>query len=133
MKKTFKIILIVIFMFLIIFCLLLIPSIINNNYQNNLIKRIENETNEKVYYLNEYNNYIIVKTSQEIIVYNTNYQEIYKENIDKISNLDYDIIYKKGSLMYEETILTKNKVTYNYYDIHTKDKIDSLEIEDNHD
>jgi len=133
MKKTFKIILTLIFIILIIFCILLVPSILNNNYHNNLVKRLENETNEKVYYLNEYNNYFIIKTSNEIIVYNTNYQEIYKENIDKTANLDYDIIYKKGLLMYEETLLNKNKVRYNYYDIYTGDKIDSLEIEDNHD
>ena len=31
--------------------------------------------------------------------------------------------------MYEQTITKKNKIIYNYYDIHTKEKISTIEIE----
>jgi hypothetical protein len=43
--------------------------------------------------------------------------------------MDYDIIYKSNTLMYEETLITKGNITYNYYDIHTQEKINTIEIE----
>lgn len=129
MKKRVKIILIIILVFIIFLFLIALPNIINNDYLNNTINTLEKETKNKITYLNKYNNYYIVKTNKDIIVYDLDYQEIYKESLDKIANMNYDIIYKKETLMHEKTTLSKNKVIYTYYDIHTKEKIDSLEIE----
>jgi hypothetical protein len=127
MKKKLPILLIIIIV--IIIFILALPTITNNHYQNNIIEELEQNTNLKVEYLNQYNNYYIVKTNDKIIVFNTKYEEITEESLDKIATLDYDIIYKSNTLMYEETIVSKNKVTYNYYDIYTKEKLDIIEIE----
>ena len=129
MKKKIKIILIIILVLIIFLFLVALPTILNSNYYKNTISLLETKTDNKITYLNEYNNYYIIKTKENIIVYDKKYQEIYRESLDKISNMNYDIIYKKDTLMYEKTTLSKHKVTYTYYDIYTKEKIDSLEIE----
>jgi competence protein ComGC len=127
MKKKLLILLIIIIV--IIISILVLPTITNNHYQNNTIKELEQNTNLKVEYLNQYNNYYIVKTNDKIIVFNTKYEKITEETLDKIATMDYDIIYKSNTLMYEETLITKGNITYNYYDIHTQEKINTIEIE----
>lgn len=130
LPKILKKITIILIILIIILIIISFPVLLNNRYINIQIKEFENNTNLDINYLNTYNNYYIVKTNTEILVYNHNYEEIYKEPLDKIFDLNYDIIYKSNALKYEQTIVSKKKITYNYYDIHTGEKTDNIEIEE---
>lgn len=125
--KLFSTILVIL---LIILIIISTPVLIDNHYNNKQIKEFEKKTNLNIKYINNYNNYYIVKTNTEILVYNNNYEEIYKESLDKIVDLNYDIVYKAKTLEYEETIISKNKITYNYYNPYTGELIDKIEIEE---
>ena len=90
-----------------------------NKYNSNLNKVIKENysIDNKLINVNKYNNYYILTTSDNIIVLNNKYQEIYKEDISKIKQTNNkDIIYKNNKLMYLEKEISKNKVVYKYYD-----------------
>ena len=90
-----------------------------NKYNSNLNKVIKENysIDNKLINVNKYNNYYILTTSDNIIVLNNKYQEIYKEDISKIKETNNkDIIYKNNKLMYLEKEISKNKVVYKYYD-----------------
>ena len=118
---------------LILICVLFLfftfPHITNNYYENKIKSHLKSQTHKDITYFNKYNNYYIINTDKDLIAYDHKYQEILTESLDKVASLDYDIIYKSGSFMYEQTITKKNKIIYNYYDIHTKEKISTIEIE----
>lgn len=90
-----------------------------NKYNSNLKKLIKENysIDNKLINVNKYNNYYILTTSDNIIVLNNKYQEIYKEDISKIKQTNnMSIIYKNNKLMYLEKEISKNKVVYKYYD-----------------
>lgn len=133
MKKIIKII-IPILILIVIYILVL--SFINNkneNYMNQTLKNIKDNypIKEKVTYSNIYGNYYILKTSNKIIVLNKEYEEILKEKIDVLAPNpnNYNLIYKNNKLMYEETILKKDKLIYKYYDANTSEFIKETNME----
>lgn len=120
MKKILKVAaLILIIIFIISFILLSITNK-NNNYLDNITKDIKEnyKVEDKITYSNKYGNYYIFTTEKKVIVLNKEYEEVLKKDIDILdeNKNNYDLIYKNNKLMYEQTILKKDKLTYKYYD-----------------
>lgn len=120
MKKTLKILSIILIIIIVInICIF---SLVNNNqkYFKNILKNIEDnyQIKEKITYLNIYNNYYIFTTKNKVIVLNNEYQEILNEPINTITKKkkNQELIYKTNQLMFEETILKKDHLIYKYYD-----------------
>ena len=89
-----------------------------NKYNSNLNKLIKDNyhVDNKLINVNKYDGYYILTTSDNIIVLNSKYKEILKEDISKIKESDnMSIIYKNNSLMYLEKEICKDKVIYKYY------------------
>ena len=89
-----------------------------SKYNSNLNKLIKDNyhVDNKLISVNKYDNYYILTTSANIIVLNSKYQEILKEDISKIKESNnMSIIYKNNSLMYLEKEISKDKVKYKYY------------------
>ena len=127
--------LIIIFVCLVVFLFGSVIYIVsrNNNYLNNILKDIKNnsEIKEKIIYYNKYNNYYIVLTKDNIIVLDKDYKEVYNNSTEKFQDKtsEYEIVYKTDIPMYEETKKEGNTIKYIYYDIYTLDKLDEIEIE----
>ena len=120
MKRKLKILIIPL---VIIFCMFIyIVYLTKNNqeYLRDITQNIKNnyQIKEKITYLNEYNNYYIFTTKKRVIVLNNEYSEILNESIATIQpkKENQELIYKTNKLMYEETILKDNNLTYRYYD-----------------
>lgn len=120
MKKALKFILIIIFIIVICFLLLFYINNKNHNYLNDIEKNITKnyKLDEKITYSNIYGNYYIITTNTKVIVLNKEYELELESNIDILASNknNYELIYKNSKLMYEETILKKDKLTYKYYD-----------------
>ena len=89
-----------------------------NKYNSNLNKLIKDNyhVDNKLINVNKYDGYYILTTSANIIVLNSKYKEILKEDISKIKESNnMSIIYKNKSLMYLEKEKSKDKVIYKYY------------------
>lgn len=98
------------------------PSIQNDKYNQKLINNIYQNTNIKdIKYLNKDNNYYIIKTNNQIKVLDLNYKEVYTLDKNLIINQNLPLVYRRNKLYYEERIQEKNKLTYNFYDIDTKE------------
>ena len=127
--------LIIIFVCLVVFLFGSVIYIVNrnNNYLNNILKDIKNnsEIKEEIIYYNKYNNYYIVLTKYSIIVLDKDYKEVYNNSTEKFQDKtsEYEIIYKTDIPMYEETRKEGNTIKYIYYDIYTLENIDEIEIE----
>jgi len=120
MKKVTRTIIIIIIVAALIFITLVSINNKNNKYLNKITKDIKEnyEVKEEITYSNKYGNYYIFTTNKKVIVLNKEYEEILKEDIDILDDNknNFDLIYKNNKLMYEETILKKEKLTYKYYD-----------------
>lgn len=133
MKKIFKILIVA--MIVILLCIFSLSYTINknNNYEESIAKEIKANypITEEIQYTNYYGNYYIFTTEKQIVVLNNEFQEVKKENLDKLAENknNYEIIYKNNKLMYEKTNLEKNKVTYEYYDATNNKKISSSILE----
>ena len=131
--KIIKILIIIII--IILACILSLSYTINsnNNYTENLIKKVKNnyKIKDNITYINTYNNYYIFTTKDKVIVLNNKYKEVFKEDLKKLKSQkdDYELIYKSGKLMYEKTIRDNNSITYEYYDINTGKKTSSIKLE----
>ncbi len=105
----------------------------NNNYNNKIIDRVKKNfsTSENIKYINIYDNYYILKTNDKVYVLDNKYKEVYKEELNKLASntKNYELIYKNNKLMYENTIRSKNSVTYEYYDCKTYKKTKVLKLE----
>ena len=106
------------------------------DYNQNLSIKTKKEISQKypteeINYINSYGKYYIIKTKNQVIVLSQDYQEIIKEDLSKLKeNTDnLDIIYKTNKLMYEKTIIEQKKVTYEYYNALTGEKIKSTALE----
>ena len=120
MKKVIKIIILIVIIISIISILIFFINNKNNKYLNNISKSISTnyDIKEDITYSNKYGNYYIFTTKTKVIVLNKEYEEILKENIDILApnKANYALIYKNNKLIYEQTILKKDKLTYKYYD-----------------
>lgn len=120
MKKVLKVILIIITIIVISLLLLSYINNRNHNYLDNISKDIKKhyKIKEKITYSNIYGNYYIFTTKDKVIVLNKEYEEVLENEINILAENknNYELIYKNSKLMYEETILKKDKLTYKYYD-----------------
>jgi len=99
---------------------LLYPTIKNKNYKKNLLNIIYKNTEyREITYLNKDNNYYIIKTNTKVIVLDLNYEEISSIGIDKLSQSNLELVYRRNKLYYEEKKKEKNKVIYKFYDVET--------------
>ena len=133
LKKIIIIITIIIILILIYIFSLSYTINKNNNYIDKITKEIKEnyKIKEDITYSNLYGNYYIFTTKSKVIVLNKEYEEVLNENISTLANNDknYALIYKTKKLMYEETIIKNNKVTYNYYDAKTYKKVSKTTLE----
>lgn len=102
----------------------------NDKYLNSVKEDIANNYDVvgKIEYLNIFDRYYILLDSDNLIVLDEEYSEIFKEKRSVIYNKDYDIVYRLNKVMYESKVVEKSKVSYSYYDIYTFDKIDEIVI-----
>ena len=119
MKKKI-LILVVILIIIVLLSLILFPVIKNNNYSQNLLNDIYNNTNYKdILYLNKDNNYYIIKTNNEVVVLDLNYEEILSVDINKIKESVLEIVYRRNNIYYEEKIKEDGKLIYKFYNVET--------------
>lgn len=120
MKKTLKILIIPFIIILGITIYIVYLTNNNTNYIEKTLKNIKDnyQLNEEITYYNEYNNYYIFTTETKVIVLNNEYEEVLNESITNIKKRkdNQELIYKTNKLMFEETILDDNNLTYKYYD-----------------
>ena len=132
MKKICR--LLIVIAILLIACILSLSYTINknNNYQEKLLNRVKKYyPNAKIDYINYQDDYYIYTTKEEIIILDKNFKEITKEkklNLKQKKD-NYEIVYKKEKIVYEETIQKKDKIIYTYYDAKTGEKINSITME----
>lgn len=133
MKKIMKILLAVTSLIIILVVSITYIDINNSSFTNSIKEQIEKnyQLQDKITYFNQYGNYYIITTQNNIIVLNKEYQEILKEDISKINENknNYEIIYKNNQLMYENTKRSGNKLTIKYYDITTYKQIKETKLE----
>ena len=106
----------------------------DNNYQknnHNLTTLITQKTKlTGIDYVNEYDDYYIVKDKTYLYIFDNKYEEILR--IDNIlihdNKKNYAIIYKDNKVMYLNDYLKKNKLYYEYYDLYTYELIDKIVI-----
>lgn len=134
MKKIFKIILPIIILIILILIMILFLNNKNQKYLDSITKNIKEnyDTDETITYSNLYGNYYIFTTKKDIIVLNKEYEEVLKKDIDVLTpnQNNYELIYKNNKLIYEETILKNNKITYKYYDATTGELLKETNIKE---
>ena len=133
MKKVIKLVLTILLIAIIIFIILFSTINKNNKYLKNITKEIEKnyKLKEDITYSNKYGNYYIFTTDTKVIVLNKEYEEILSKDMDILAKNKnkYALIYKNNKLIYEETILKKDKLTYKYYDATSNELIKETNLE----
>jgi len=117
-----KKILIAIFIIIILIPSLVImyPIIKNNNYKKELLNNIYNNTDIKeITYINKDNNYYIIKTEENVIVLDLNYEEKLSFDINKLKDNNLELVYRRNNLYYEEKIKEEDKLIYKFYNVET--------------
>lgn len=115
--KKYVVIFIITSILLLISIVYLGSNVSKYNYNLNSIIKDNYHIEDKLLYINKYDNYYILTTEDNIIVLNNRYQEVLKEDITKIKKAkNMDIIYKNNNLMYLKKEIKNNKVIYKYYD-----------------
>ena len=128
-----KIVKIVIGIFIVLLiCFFSLNYTVNNNisYVNSLKNNIEDnyKLGDDIKDINVYGGYYIISTDKEVIVLDNDFEEVVKENINKLSNNidNYYLVYRTNKLMYEETVVKGKTLTYNYYDAYSYDYVSSI-------
>lgn len=131
-EKMKKIIIIFIMLVVLLFFSIFYLTNSNDNYLKGLELEIKKEykIKDEIKYLNKFDLYYIIVTTKNLIVLNDEYKEVFKDKIKNIDNLDLnkEIVYRLNQVMYEKKKISKNKITYTYYDIYTDELIDTLVI-----
>ena len=133
MKKRILIILIVLFVLL--YILMSFMVLLNNGFNNRKIDDIIDNTSVKVIeYFNEYDNYYIVMDNDNLYLFNDEYVELARIDIDLISENknNYDIIYKDEKFLYMNNYKKKNKIVFEYYDIYEYKLVDKIVVGGSH-
>ena len=102
---------------------------IDNRYFNKLEDKIRDNVKIKdIVYVNEYDNNYIVMDNEYLYLFDSEYEEIYKIEIDNIHKnmFDYDIVYRDSTIMYMDSSKNKDGVKFRYYDIYTYELIDEV-------
>jgi len=96
------------------------PIIKNNNYKKELLNNIYNNTDIKeITYINKDNNYYIIKTEENVIVLDLNYEEKLSFDINKLKDNNLELVYRRNNLYYEEKIKEEDKLIYKFYNVET--------------
>lgn len=104
---------------------------IDNVNINDLEKEIFNNTDIKdIEYVNKYDGYYIVRNSQYIYLFNSEYEEITSINVKLVydNENNYDIVYRNKTIMYMDNYKNKEGIIFKYYDIYTYEVIDEVII-----
>lgn len=127
-----KIIIILISILLISFILLIYITKSGSKYEKELINLVTSnyKLDSDIKYINKYNDYYIFKTNKYLTVLDLEYNEIKVENADSLFKLDkeYDIIYKRDTIMYEVKSIKNKKITYYYYSITDGSLIENIDV-----
>ena len=125
-----KIIMIFIVIVLVVFFSIFFLVFSNNKYTNEIEEEIKEnyDVKDEIKYLNKNDLYYIILTNKNLIVLDSEYKEVFIEEVSKIKELNMEIVYRLNKVMYEEKKISKDKIIYNYYDIYTNELIDTLEI-----
>lgn len=127
-----KIIIVFITIILVVFFAIFFLVSNNDKYLDSLEKEIKSnyELEDEIKYLNKSNLYYIIMTTENLIVLDNDYEEIFKESVNKLKkfNNGYELVYRLNKIMYEEKSVSHDKIIYNYYDIYTNELIDTVEI-----
>ena len=102
---------------------------IDNGYFNKLEDKIRDNVKIKdIVYVNEYDNNYIVMDKDYLYLFDSEYEEIYKIEVDNIhkNRFDYDIVYRDSTIMYMDSSKNKDGVKFRYYDIYTYELIDEV-------
>ena len=124
-----KIIVIFIVLLIVIMVRLFMTVNANYGYERRLVKEVvANYDDVNVNYVNKYNSYLIFTTDSYLIVLDKDYEEIFKEDINKLYDMDgdFDILYKQNKVMYEKSKIDDRVLTYTYYDIYTGEELSEV-------
>lgn len=134
MKYLKKLILIILIIILILLLGIFLIIKQNKKYETNLIKEIQKnyQINDTIKKINKYDSNYIIITNNNIIVLNTKYEKLKEEQKNKLAKNKnkYILVYKNNNLVYENTILKKDKVVYEYYDAYTYEYLDNIILEE---
>lgn len=105
----------------------------NKDYEESIATSIKDNYKiaSKITYTNIYGNYYIFTTKDNITVLNKEFEEVLTEKLSALApnTNNYEIIYRTSKLMYENTIIKNNSITYEYYDAKTYEKIKTTTLE----
>jgi len=120
---------------LIVFGFILIVYIVNknDNYMKNILNDIKEnyDIEDKIDYYSMSNGNYVILTSNNLIILDEEFEEVFKEDLNNIVTKDkkYDIVYKNDIPMYEMKEQNNRKIKYIYYDLYTGELIEEIEIE----
>jgi len=103
----------------------------DESYVNNLEKEILKNTSLKnIIYVNKYDNNYIVIDKEQVYLFNSNYEEIYKvkESMLHENKNDYDLVYRDNTIMYMDNYKSKEGIIFKYYDLYTYELIDEIVV-----
>lgn len=122
---------IIIFISLVLLFFLSIIFIVNNNssYEDSIFDIVSSNYSKDISYVNKYLDNYIVKTKDKVVVLNSDFEEINSMNINDLYEYDFDLVYRKNTIMYEDITVDDDKVIYTYYSVSDGKEIDKVEIE----
>ena len=103
----------------------------DESYVNNLEKEILKNTSLKnIIYVNKCDNNYIVIDKEQVYLFNSNYEEIYKvkESMLHENKNDYDLVYRDNTIMYMDNYKSKEGIIFKYYDLYTYELIDEIVV-----
>lgn len=124
-----KVIIIFIGLVLIFFLSIVFIVFNNNRYESNLLENIKNNYSKDVLYVNKSLDNYVVKTKDKVVVLDSKYKEVSSLEIDELYKMDYDLVYHKNAIMYEDVVVKGSKIIYTYYDAKSGKEVDKVEIE----
>ena len=122
---------IIVFISLVLLFFLSIIFIVNNNrsYEDSIFDIVSSNYSKDISYVNKYLDNYIVKTKDKVVVLNSDFEEINSMNINDLYEYDFDLVYRKNTIMYEDITVYDDKVIYTYYSVSDGKEIDKVEIE----
>lgn len=123
----------IVVLFIGILIILLIPKffIVNNDdqYISDIKNKILKNTDiTNINYINYYDNHYIVKDSDNLYLFDNEFNSILCINLNLLFNnpKNYDIVYRNKTLMYMDNYKDKEGLIFKYYDIYTGECIDEI-------
>jgi len=117
-KKRYLVMIISIVILIIPLCSFLFPLIKNSNYKKELVSSVYDNTKiDNIIDINKDNNYYIVSTNDKVIVFDLNYEEVYSIESPLVKDSDFELVYKRNSLYYEEKERVDGKIIYKFYNV----------------